>query len=184
MAAKKHRKHVPAWKRIENKIEDEGRKQCYLAYGSAAIALHRHGGLEKDAIIQTFETSHEAWLECATDTTKSMVAMCEEETGVEIQNGNGKSWRELPFLNGKSAQMIFTPAELAYMRKQQIQWTAAQVIGAIIVALSRKYDYDADMCARFYSQVHGIQVEYDFEPMKIRDAAYKETGVFVDEYAK
>ena len=186
MAAKKQkrRNHVPSWKTIENRVEIEGRKQCYLAYGSAAIALYRHGGLEKDTIMQLFEITHEAWLECAADTSKSMVAMCEEETGVEIQNGNGKSWKDLPFLNGQSSKMIFTPATLAYMRKQQIQWVAAQVIAAILVALSRKYDYDADMCARFYAQVQNVQVEFGFDPMKTRDAALEETGVLVDEYSK
>lgn len=179
----KGKRHVPAWKKLENRIEDAGREQCYIAYGSAAIALHRHGGLEKPSIIQLFEITHEAWRECAADASKSMIMMCEQETGIEVQNESGKSWEDLPYLNGQSAKMIFTPATLAYMRCQQVKWVAAQVMAGILIALSRKYDYDPDMCARFYQQAQVIQAEFGWEPLRIRDAAQEETGVLIDEFA-
>lgn len=177
------KRHTPAFRKLEGRIEAEGNKQCQLAYGAAAIALHRHCGLEKDGILKVFDATQEIWNDVASDNAKSMLMVCEQETGIEVQNGSGKSWEDVAFLNGQSAQMIFTPAKLAYMRRQQVAWVAASVIAGILIALYREYDFDADMCARFYGQVKKIQEGHGMDPQRITDAAMRETGVDVSDVA-
>lgn len=95
--AMKRKKHTPAYRKLECRIADEGHKQCLLAYGAAAIALHRHCGLEKAAILGVFEKTQEIWNDVASDNAKSMLMTCEHETGIEVQNGSGKSWHDIVF---------------------------------------------------------------------------------------
>lgn len=177
---KKRKKHILVLRKLEDRIEAEGHEQCLRAYGAAALALHRHDGLELTSILRVFDTTHDIWIGCANDKSISIIRMCEEETGIEVQNGSGKSWEDVAFLNGQSAQMLFTPAQLAYMRIQQVTWVAASIIACILIALHREYDFDADMCARFYMQVQQIQGEYGMNAKAIAEAAQKETGVVIE----
>lgn len=52
--------------------------------------------------------------------------MCEEETGIEIRNGDGKGWRDVAYLNGEDLGPM-TDAQWLYMRQQQIMWGADRV---------------------------------------------------------
>lgn len=77
--------------------------------------------------------------------------------------------------------MTFTPVTLTYMRRQQIAWLAASIIAGILIALYREYDFDPDMCARFYAQAHAIQESFCMDPQRIEDEAKRETGVDVSD---
>ena len=169
-----------AYQKACAKIEEEGRKQCFLLYGAAGIALYRYWGLRTVAISRLFEITGEVWRTCANDNMKSMIEMCEEETGIEIQCGNGKSWRDLPYLNATLDTMHMSNAQWIYMRQQQVKWIAPQVMGCILVALHRKYGFGFDRCSRIYNQIKDIEAEYKDDPKQVKAACLELTGVNVE----
>lgn len=121
----------------------------------------------------------EVWKECASTSQRSMIRMCEEETGIEVQNGSGKSWKELPYLNASLDTAKMTNAQWVYMRRQQIKWIAPQVMACLLVALHRKYGFGFGRCSRFYGRVQEIEAEFGMDPEKIRAACFEEAGVDV-----
>ena len=176
--AKKRRKRT-AYQKACDRIEIEGRRQCFLLYSAAALALHRYWGKKKVTIIRLFEITGEVWHECASTNTHSMIQMCEEETGIEVQNGSGKSWEELPYMNATLDTGKMSYAQWVYMRQQQVKWIAPQVMACLLVALHRKYGFGFDRCARFYEQVQEIEAQFGMDPERIRAACIKETGIDV-----
>ena len=176
MAKKRHR---TAYQKANAELEVEGRKQCMLLYSATALALRRHWGKGKQAILSLFEITGSVWRSCAETNLHSMIEMCEQETGIEIQNGNGKSWKDLPYLNGTLNTKPMTNAQWAYMRQRQKQWIAAQVTACILIALHRKYGFGFDRCARIYAQIQEIEAEYGMDEKKIQQACKDETLVNV-----
>ena len=92
-------------------LQKEGERQAMLIHGSAAIALYRHWGWRKHRILDMLDKTEEVWNECAEDSDRSMIRMCEEETGIEIQRGDGKTWKDLHYLNSKIDPGRMTPAK-------------------------------------------------------------------------
>lgn len=174
---------LTGWQKAFKKIEKEGDKQIRILYGSSALALCRNWGMKKVAIERTFDVSLDIWQRCAKDTENSMIKLCEKETGIEIQNGEGKSWRDLPYLSGKDVGPM-TEAQLIYMRNQQVKWVAPQIIACILMAMHQKHGFGYERCARFYGQVEEIKDEYKTNPKWIRTACLEETGIDVARIAK
>lgn len=170
-------KRQTAYQKATRFIEEEGRRQCFLLYSATAITLFRHWGKKRDAITRLFEASGAAWGECAGDNMRSMIEMCEKETGIEIQNGDGKSWHDLPYLNATLDTRRMSNAQWVYLRQQQARWVAPQVMACILVAMHRKYGFGFDRCARFYAQVQEVEAEFRMDPKRIQAACLEETGV-------
>ena len=168
------KKHKHAFRKATDRLESEGRRQCALLYGSCAIALNRHWKKGKDAIVRLFDVSGEIWHECASTNLRSMVEMCETETGIEVQCGNGKTWRDLPYMNGSLQTARMTEGQWIYMRQQQIKWIAPQVMACIMIALHRKYGFGFDRLSRIYGQIREIEAEFQDDDVKIRDYCRKE----------
>ena len=173
------KKHKHAFRKATDRLESEGRRQCALLYGSTAIALNRYWKKGKDAIVRLFDVSGEIWHECASTNLRSMVEMCETETGIEVQCGNGKTWRDLPYMNGSLQTARMTEGQWIYMRQQQIKWIAPQVMACIMIALHRKYGFGFDRCARIYQQIRDIEAEYKFDVGNLREICKQETLVNV-----
>lgn len=85
--------------KLENQMQHEMYKQIRLYYSATAIALNVYWGWQQNRISKLLKETQKAWNGCGKDNSKSMVELLEEETGVELQNGSGKSWREYAFLN-------------------------------------------------------------------------------------
>ncbi len=177
MAKKKRRR--TAYQKACDRIETEGRRQCFLLYSAAALALARHWGKKKVTIIRLFEITGEVWHACASTNMHSMIEMCEQETGIEVQNGSGKSWEELPYMNATLDTGKMSYAQWVYMRQQQVKWIAPQVMACLLVALHRKYGFGFDRCSKFYEQVQEIEAQYGIDPERVRAACIKETGIDV-----
>lgn len=175
----KKRKHRTAYQKATANIEAEGRKHCMILYSAAALALCRHWGKGRQTIISLFDITGEVWQDCAKTDERSMIEMCETETGIEVQNGSGKSWENLPYLNGTLSRKRMTNAQWVYMRQKQAEWIPAQIMACILVALHRKYGFGFDRCAKFYGQVQEIEAEYEMNPDKVRAACIEETGIDV-----
>ena len=173
------RKHQSGYRKATDALEQEGRKQCFIIYGSSAIALWRHHGKRRQAITRLFDITSEVWQDCARTNQHSMIEMCERETGIEVQNGEGKSWRDLPYLNASLNQRRMSEAQWIYMRHQQIKWLAPQIMACIIIALHRKYHFGFERCGKFYGQVEEIRMEFDADPDRIREECFKLTGIDV-----
>lgn len=173
------RRHRTAYQQSTAALEREGRKQCFIIYGASAIALYRHWNKKKLAITRLFDITSAVWQDCAATNLHSMIEMCENETGIEVQNGEGKSWRDLPYLNATLNQYQMTNAQWVYMRQQQIKWIAPQVVSCIMIALHRKYRFGFERCGRFYQQVDEIRAEYGNDPDRIREECRKLTGIDV-----
>ena len=161
------------------KIETEGRRHCILLYSATALALHRHWDKKQKAISNLFQVSRQVWKDCASDHDHSMIQMCETETGIEIQNGDGKSWRDVAYLNGSINPGMMSEAQWLYMRQQQVKWVRPQVMACIMVSLHRKYGFGYDRCARIYQQIQDILDEHGNNPERIRKACMQETGINV-----
>lgn len=174
MAKKRHR---TAFQKATDDLEAEGRKQCFLLYSATALALHRHWGKRKAAILSLFEITGDVWHSCASTNDYSMIEMCYQETGITVTNESEKNWEDLLYLNGKFPDKPMTNAQWVYMRQQQKKWIAPQVMACIMVALHRKYGFGFDRLSRIYSQIQDIEAEYDTDPDKIRKAAQDITGI-------
>lgn len=160
-------------------IETEGRRQCFLLYGAAALALYRHWDLRQTSIRRFLEVTSAVWEECASTNLHSMIEMCENETGIEIQNGEGKSWKDLPYLNGTIDWEPQTNAQWIYMRQQQKKWIAPQIMACLLIALHRKYGFGYGRCSKIYGQIRQIEEEFGMDPDKVQAACLAETGIDV-----
>lgn len=178
MAKKRHR---TAYQKANAELEAEGRKQCMLLYSAAALALRRHWGKGKQAILSLFEITGSVWRSCAETNLHSMIEMCYEETGIEIQNGDGKSWKDLPYFNATLNTQRMSNAQWVYMRQQQKKWIAPQVMACIMVALHRKYGFGFERLSRLYNQIDAIRTEYSLDPDKLREVCREETHIDVHE---
>lgn len=160
-------------------IGKEGLKQKKIFYSAIAIVLWDDCGEKEPAIRKFFEVNEEVRQECAGDNMKSMVQICEEETKIEIQNGNGKSWHDMIFLNAELDTGKMTGAKVIYMRQQQINWMAPLTMACLLVTLHRRYGFDAERCARVYEQINNVKEQYGSDPDRLRDGCMELTGIDV-----
>lgn len=176
--AKKHRKpHRTAMEAATKALEREERKQCMVIYAAAALALRRYWHRGRRAILNIFDETGEVWQDCVTSADKSMLKMCEDETGIEVQCGDGKSWHDIAYLNGTLSGRPMTFAQWTYMRQQQLRWVAPQVVACILLALHRKYGFGFDRCARFYEQIDAIRAEYNMDPERLLEQCRQEVEI-------
>ena len=167
-----------ALQKAYRRLETDGRKHCIVLYSAMGIVLWNEWGKRKTAISNVFDVSRTIWKDCAKDHDHSMIAMCEAETGIEVQNESGKSWHDVWFLNGYLPETM-TSAQVLYMRQQQIKWIRPQVMACLMTALHRKYGFGYDRCARIYQQIEETAQVYRNDPKKIRAACQELTGIDV-----
>ena len=182
-SGKKRSKRRDPLQKANKLLEEEGQKQILVLFGSAAIALWRYWGKRKVSINSLFETALVVYNDCASDIRHSMISICEKETSIEIQNGDGKSWKDLIFLNGTFPTEM-TGAQWLYMRQQQVRWTRPQIMACVLVSLHRKYHFGYERCAKFYVQIQETEEEFDADPKRICDACLELTGINVREAVK
>jgi len=167
-----------ALQKATDRIQTDGIRHCFVLYGSAAMVLWKHYGKKTQAITNLFDLSHEVWNDCAKDHDHSMIQMCETETGIEIQNENGVSWRDVVYLNGQDPGPM-TEAQWLYMRQQQLKWIRPQIMACLMVALHRKYSFGFDRCAKIYQLIEETSAQYRHDPKRIRKACQELTGIDV-----
>ena len=92
--------------KIERQNDEYLIEQAKLIYASTAIALKMAYNWEKHGIVKLMDMTREVWNECAATNQKSMIQMLDEEAGVELQTGDGKSWKDLAFLNARFAMRL------------------------------------------------------------------------------
>lgn len=166
-----------AIRKFEKRMDQELEKQCVLICSAVAIAMHENWGWRKTRITDLISKAAETWHECAETNEKSMIQMLEEETGIEIQNGSGKSWREYAFMNAKMPVRPMNAEQWMYMRQRQMKWIAPQFTACILLALYRKAGFGAERCARAADLIRQIQEEYGFRAEAVKKACEEITGI-------
>ena len=164
-------------RKIEKKNDEYLLEQIKLIYASTAIALKRAYNWEKHGIVKLMDLTHEVWNECAATNERSMIQMLDEETGVELQNGDGKSWKDLAFLNARIEMGQMTLPQWIYMRNQQRKWIPAQVTACILLALRRKCGFDEEQIASTYQKMLEVEQECLFTPELAVEQCQRETKV-------
>lgn len=168
-------------RKIEREMDQELDRQVRLIYASTAIALKRACHWEKQGILKLMDLTHEVWEECAATNQKSMIQMLDEETGVELQNGSGKSWQDLAFLNARIDMGQMTLPQWIYMRQQQKKWIPAQVTACILLALKRKCGFDEEQIADIYQKLLAVEQENLFDEGLAMEQCRRETLVNIDD---
>ena len=170
--------------KIERQNDEYLIEQAKLIYASTAIALKRAYNWEKHGIVKLMDMTREVWNECAATNERSMIQMLDEETGVELQNGDGKSWKDLAFLNARIETGHMTVPQWIYMRNQQRKWIPAQVTACILLALKRKCGFDEDKIAETYQRMLEVEQENLFSYELAMQQCRYETRVNMDECLK
>ena len=167
------------------RIEAQGFDQVIITYCAASIAMWEALGWRKKRILGVLEETADAWHECA-GSDKSMVQMLDEETGVELQIGNGKSWKELGYLNGEAyADMCrnMTQKKMLYVQARQLQWIPAQVIACMFLGLHRKQGFGAERLERLYGQMEDVKAAHRGKRKALQKHCLELTGINVGKHA-
>ena len=98
-----------------------------------------------------------------------------------MQNGDGKSWQDLAFLNARIDMGQMTLPQWMYMRRQQMKWIPAQVTACVLLALKRKCGFDADQIADIYSRILAVEQENLFSESLAMEQCRRETLVNIDD---
>lgn len=165
---------------VERKMNEEHDKQDRILRAAALIVMYRQWGWRQKRLLDFLEMIDEVISECGDTKQKSMIQMLDEETGIELQNGDGKSWKELAFLNAEIDVGKMTMPKLIYMRQQELKWIPSLVIAYILLALHRKCGFGADRCGRVYAQILEVEEEFGWSEKDVAEACRKETGIDID----
>ena len=165
---------------VERQMNEEHDKQDRILRAAALIAMHRHWGWRKKRLLGLLEMIDEVISECGDTRQKSMIQMLDEETGIELQNGDGKSWKELAFLNAEIDIGKLTLPKLIYMRQQELKWIPSLITAYILLALHRKCGFGSDRCARVYDQILETAEEFGWNGKDLTEACLQETGIDID----
>lgn len=165
---------------VERQMNEEHDKQDRILRAAALIAMHRHWGWRQKRLLGLLEMIDEVISECGDTRQKSMIQMLDEETGIELQNGDGKSWKELAFLNAEIDIGKLTLPKLIYMRQQELKWIPSLITAYILLALHRKCGFGSDRCARVYAQILETAEEFGWNGKDLTAACLQETGIDID----
>ena len=165
---------------VERQMNEEHDKQDRILRAAALIAMHRRWGWRQKRLLGLLEMIDEVISECGETNKKSMIQMLDEETGIELQNGDGKSWKELAFLNAEIDIGKLTLPKLIYMRQQELKWIPSLITAYILLALHRKCGFGSDRCARVYAQILETAEEFGWNGKDLTAACLQETGIDID----
>lgn len=169
---------MDALKAAERALNEEADKSMATVFACTILALKRYHGYRKQRIGHTIDQIGLLFMECGETNEKSMIQMLEEETGIEIQNGQGKSWRDLPYLNDRKWDGKPLPrAQMIYMRQQQKKWVMTSMVATILLAMYRVYGWSAKRDERLLEEINQIRDEFAHDHKKIQKAAEEETGI-------
>lgn len=170
--------------KIERQLQGEAERQMGIIFPATAIALKKYYEWGSLRIEHLFDEVSIVYDECSEGgLTVSMIQMLEEQTGINLKaEPNGKSWRELCFLNheitlGSPKKTQFTEAQIYAMRVQQIKWVSPAVLAAVFIALYRKFRFSRPMLQELMGYIDQIRQQYNFKAKKIQAECYNVTGI-------
>lgn len=169
--------------RADKELTDKIKEQQVVVFSAALLALHRYYGWTEKQMLSFLDECAGICHECSGDQSLSLIKMLDEEADIELQNGNGQSYREVDFLNSSIRPgMKFTSAKWIYMRKRQLLWVNPQIMACVLLALHRNKGYGFRSCSRVYQQIEGIETEYGYDKDALWNACTDATGINATEY--
>lgn len=170
--------------KIERQLQGEAERQMEIIFPATAIALKKYFDWGSLKIEHLFDEVANVYDECSDGGIEvSMIQMLEEQTGINLKaEPNGKSWRELCFLNheitlGSPNKSQLTEAQFYAMRVQQIKWVSPAVLAAVFIALYRKFRFSRPMLQELMGYIDQIRQQYKFKAKKIQAECYNATGI-------
>lgn len=168
-------------RQIDQKLNGEAERQMAIIFPATAMCLHNLGWGNKK-IENFFEETNNTFDECGAGGLEvSMIQMLYEETGIDLKvSPNGKSWRELCFLNHEiklGTKESFTPEQWYAMRVRQIQWVAPAILASELIALHRKYRFSIENLAKLAGCIDDTRQLYHFKAKALSRACYEATGI-------
>lgn len=167
----------------DRELEEEIKRQEVISFAAAVLAMHRYYGWSDNQLRGMLRFCAVITASCASTTQLSLIQMLDDETGIELQNGDGRSWQELAYLNAslKPGQQM-TTSQWIYMRNRQKKWVEPQLMACILLGLHRMKGYGFTSLKRIYSQIAGIEAEYGWNKDALHAACLDATGISAVEY--
>ena len=164
-------------KKAESDLNKECSRQLDLVNCSAIIVLYEKYGWRTDRLTKLLLVSQQKWKECAESNSYSMLSLLDEYTGIEMVNDEGKSYKEVIYLNAEidRGKPLSTPQWLR-MRQNQKKWSKAQMLACTFIALKRTEGWSDNRLAELMTRMDDIRAEFEYDPRKIIKAALDECG--------
>ena len=171
--------------KAENDLEKEMLKQIGIIMGCAGIALFENWGWKKKRISDFFFGMQAAWNECVRDTQRSMLEICEDETGIIVDRPDYEgNYKDLLFFQPKEKIATLSIEQRIYMRIRQKDWMGAEIFASVLVALHRKHGFGDKRIFRLKEQMDEIRDRYSADSDVIEKECRKITGIdFVNSVA-
>lgn len=169
--------------KADRELEEEIKRWEVISFAAAVLAMHRYYGWTRAHLLEMLEHCAVICRDCSSTNQLSLIQMLDEETGIELQNGDERSWKELAYLNAslKPGQQM-TTSQWIYMRNRQKKWVEPQLMACILLGLHRMKGYGFTSLKRIYSQIAGIEAEYGWNKDALHAACLDATGISAVEY--
>ena len=150
-------------KKAESDLNTECSRQLDLVNCSAVIVLYEKYGWRTDRLTKLLLVSQQKWKECAESNSYSMLSLLDEYTGIEMVNDEGKSYKEVIYLNAEidRGKPLDTPQWLR-MRQNQKKWIKAQITACLFIALHEKEGWGFERLSRLAADMEDIKAEYRY----------------------
>lgn len=175
---------MDALQKANKELDEASGIAMQLGFYRTILALCRYGW-KRLRIERFLDKAKEVYTECRSDGGKSLVQMCDEETGIEVRNEAGESYLDTTYLNQKKwdedkakFDKMPYPMQRAYyisVRQHMKKWMYAQIMASIILALNRKEGWSFERIQRFLSVHDEIKAEFGNEIQKLNEEVMKET---------
>lgn len=173
-------------RKIYADLEKELMYRSKLNFSAFALVMYRKHGFRKARLNTVLNECIDSFHECSKTNEKSMVQMCDEETGIELQCGDGKHWYDLPYLNHEvwDKQMPSQEKLIAIMIAEK-KWIEAQVNAGILIAMHRLHGWGYERLAQLYADMQEILInEVHFKDKEILELCKSEMGIDIMQYIK
>ena len=108
--------------KADRELEEEIERQEVISFAAAVLTMHRYYGWADSQLRGMLRFCAVITASCASTTQLSLIQMLDNETGIELQNGDGRSWQELAYLNAslKPGQQM-TTSQWIYMMARRLR---------------------------------------------------------------
>ncbi|MBQ0112442.1 MAG: hypothetical protein KBT03_04850 [Bacteroidales bacterium] len=173
-------------KKADEKLTRYAQIEMDLVYFGTCIVLNKDYGWQKKRLKRLVDVAGEIFTECS-GMDKSLVEMCQDETGIEFRNRKGESWEEKPYLStavwGKMQDKFYSmprhmqQAWMIRMKKCQEDWMRAQIMASVAMALHRKELWGYSRISKFVQLVEESIADFNDDNRAMLEEVNTRTGL-------